>query len=129
VTEPPEAIEFKRTHVIVAVCLPVSYAAYLCVVAYLRVPAVHEMLLETAMPAPLPGATLLLLHTYRYWAVVVVGLAAATVHFAIRETPGPWHAIGLFAASTAAALGLHALLIEGCMLPIVRLIESLSAPA
>jgi len=123
-TESPVLVSFKRSHVLVAVCVPLCYVVYLSLFVLWRVPIMCGWFMEMGV-GPIPWVTKLLIQTYQYWIVPALALAGGTVHFALCKKPTAWHAIILFMSSTALALAFHAIWREGFIRPMIDLIRSL----
>jgi len=122
--ESPALVSFRRSHVLVAVSIPLLYLVYLSMFVLWRVPILCEAWMEMGI-GPIPWVTRLLILTYQYWIVPALALAGATVHFAFCKKPTAWQAIALFMSAATLALAFHAIWREGLMRPMIDLIESL----
>lgn len=115
-------IRIEKKHVLIVIYIPILYMLVVCAFAFIRVPIFQQMF-ENLGLAELPFITRFMLATYRYWVIVPILLSIATVYCALRSNWKAWQAVLLFGTALVLAFGLYAILNEGTLSPLLKIIE------
>ena len=121
-TNTKKIIQMEKKHVLIVIYIPILYMLVVCAFALIRVPIFQQMF-ENLGLADLPSITRFMLATYRYWVIVPILLSIATVYCALRPNWKAWQAVLLFGTALVLVFVLYAILNEGTLSPMLKIIE------